>query len=46
MEFNSSEIEKLYELVTDLFWDYDRLSSCGQKTLDELADLLKISDDD
>lgn len=45
MEFNSSEIEKLYELVTDLFWDYDRMSSSGKQTLDKLADLLKIPND-
>jgi len=45
MEFNSSEIEKLYELVGDLFWDYDRMSSSGQKTLDKLGDLLKIPKD-
>jgi hypothetical protein len=45
MEFNSSEIEKLYELVGDLFWDYDRMSSDGKKTLDKLADLLKIPND-
>lgn len=34
--------EKLYELVTDLFWEYDRMTSSGQQTLDKLADLLKI----
>lgn len=45
MEFNSSEIEKLYELVADLFWDYDRMSSSGQKTLDKIGDLLKIPKD-
>ena len=45
MEFNSSEIEKLYELVGDLFWDYDRMSSSGQKTLDKIGDLLKIPND-
>ena len=45
MEFNSSEIEKLYELVADLFWDYDRMSSCGQKTLDKIGNLLKIPKD-
>jgi hypothetical protein len=45
MEFNSSEIEKLYELVEDLFWDYDRMSSSGQKTLDKIGDLLKIPKD-
>ena len=34
--------EKLYELVTDLFWEYDRMTSSGQQTLDKLADLLEI----
>ena len=33
-------IEKIRELVDDLFWEYDRMSSCGQKTLDEIADFM------
>jgi hypothetical protein len=34
--------EKLIKLVSDLLWDYERLSSSGQQTLDELCYLLKI----
>ena len=35
-------IEKIRELVDDLFCDYDRMSSCGQKTLDEIADFMGL----
>lgn len=34
--------EKLIKLVGDMLWDYDRLSSSGKQTLDELCDLLGI----
>ena len=32
----------LRELVTDLFGEYDRMSSSGQKTLDNLAKLIGV----
>ena len=35
-------IEKIRDLVDDLFWEYDRMSSCGQKTLDEIADFMGL----
>ena len=35
MSLNKSQITKL---VVDLCWDYDRMSSSGQKTLDKLFD--------
>ena len=35
-------IEKIRELVDDLFWEYDRMSSSGQKSLDEIADFLGL----
>ena len=35
-------IEKIRELVDDLFWEYDRMSSSGQETLDKLATLYGI----
>ena len=28
----------LQKLVDDLYWEYDRMSGSGQKTLDKLAD--------
>ena len=28
----------IQKLVDDLYWDYDRMSSSGQKTLDKLFD--------
>ena len=34
-------IEKIRELVDDLFWEYDKFS-CGQKSLDEIADFLGL----
>ena len=30
------------ELITDLYWEYDRMSSSGQETLDQLAKLFGI----
>ena len=35
--------EKIIEAVADLFWEYDRMSSSGQETLDKLATLIGIS---
>ena len=30
-------IEKIRDLVDDLFWEYDRMSSSGRETLDRLS---------
>ena len=35
-------IKKVTNLVADLGWDYDRMSSSGQQVYDELCDLLNI----
>jgi len=35
-------IEKIRELVDDLFWEYDRMSSSGQKSLDQIADFMGL----
>ena len=32
-----SQLIELRELVADLYWEYDRMSSSGQATLDRLA---------
>ena len=37
---DKSEKEKLIKLVGDLYWDWDRMSSSGQQTLEKIADLL------
>ena len=33
---------KLIELVTDLYWEFDRMSSSGQETLEKLATLVGV----
>jgi hypothetical protein len=35
-------ITDIKELVEDLGWDYDRMSSSGQETYDKLCELLEI----
>jgi len=39
-------MKKLKELVDDMFWEYDRLSSSGQKTLDKIAKLIGVPTND
>lgn len=34
--------ERVIKLIADLGWDYDKLSSSGQQTYNELCDLLGI----
>ncbi len=36
--------EKLIALIEDLYWEYDRMSSSGKETLDELSDLLDMKE--
>ena len=33
---------KLMQLVTDLYWDFDRLTSSGQETLEKLAKMVGV----
>ena len=35
-------MKKYKYLVTDLYWDFDRLTSSGQKTLEKLATLVGV----
>ena len=35
-------VKELRELVDDMYWDYDRMSSSGQETLDKIADILGL----
>ena len=37
-----TKLEKIEDLVYDLGWDYDRMSSCGRETYDKLCDLLGV----
>ena len=37
-----SKIQELQVLVEDMYWEYDRVSSSGQKTLDKIAKLLGV----
>lgn len=34
--------KKIINLIDDLFWDYDRMSSSGQESLDKLAKLVGL----
>ena len=34
--------ETLKNLVDDLYWEFDRMSSSGQKTLDEIAKIVGV----
>jgi len=35
-------IADIKDLIEDLGWDYDRMSSSGQETYDKLCELLEI----
>jgi len=37
-----NNMEKVKELVDLMYWDYDRMSSSGQETLDKLADAVGL----
>ena len=39
-EIKEKEHNELIKLVSDLYWEWDRMSSCGQETLEKIADLL------
>ena len=39
-------MKELRELVDDMFWEYDRLSSSGQETLDKIAKLIGVPTND
>ena len=34
--------KELQELVDDLYWEYDRMSSSGQETLNKIAGMLEL----
>ena len=35
-------MKKTTDLILDLYWEYDRMSSSGQDTLDQLAKKFKV----
>ena len=37
-----SEVEKLQNLVEDMYWEYDRMSSSCQQRLDKIANILGL----
>jgi len=39
---DENKIKAIQDNVTDLYWEYDRMSSCGQKSLDALAKLTDV----
>ena len=41
-DMSKEQKEKLIKLIADLGWDYDRMSSAGRQTYEELCDLLGI----
>ena len=40
IEDNRKRMTPIQKLVDDLYWEYDRMSSSGQKTLDKLGDFV------
>ena len=42
MEIKNIKIEKIIEMIDDLGWEYQRMSSSGQKTYEELCLLLGL----
>tara|TARA_Y100000741_G_scaffold186420_1_gene141770 strand:- start:248 stop:430 length:183 start_codon:yes stop_codon:yes gene_type:complete len=39
---NVSDKVKVENLIVDLFWEYERMSSSGQESLDKLAELMNV----
>lgn len=39
---SEDKMKAIQDNVLDLFWEYDRMSSCGQKSLDALAKLTDV----
>ena len=35
------KLKRLLELIDDLNWDYDRMSSSGQETMDKINQIIK-----
>ena len=37
----NERLKRLLELIDDLNWDYDRMSSSGQETMDKINQIIK-----
>ena len=46
LKVSSKELREVLELIEDLGWDYDRMSSSGQETYHQLCLKLGILDDE
>jgi hypothetical protein len=42
LQLNQTQYNELKELVVDLNWEYQRMSSSGQETLNKINKVLKI----
>lgn len=42
-QVQQEKIDKLLQLIADLGWEYDRMSTSGQQTHDELCELVGIA---
>ena len=40
VELSNDDLVRLFNLIEDLNWDYDRLSTGGKKTMDEINEIL------
>tara|TARA_R100000353_G_scaffold137532_1_gene97727 strand:- start:51 stop:215 length:165 start_codon:yes stop_codon:yes gene_type:complete len=40
--FTKKDLKKVNELIDDLYWEYDRMSTSGQQTLDKIASKLNV----
>ena len=39
--FTKKDLEKVSKLIDDLYFDYDRMSTSGQETLDKISSTLE-----
>ena len=40
IEVSGKEWQKIMQCISDLQWDFDRMSSCGQETYDSLLEMI------
>ena len=40
IEVSGKEWQKIMQCISDLQWDFDRMSSCGQETYDLLLEMI------
>ena len=39
--FTKKDLEKVSKLIDDLYFDYDRMSTSGQETIDKISSILE-----